>query len=62
MTLHTPTSSWQTEEHLLFGDSVKKFYEKEMVPHIERWNERGIVDRDFWVKAGESGIMGGVEI
>ena len=59
MTLFSPSSSWASEEHHLFSDSVQKFYEHEMVPNVENWNERGIVDRDFWLKAGAAGIMGG---
>ena len=59
MTLFSNSSTWQTNEHKLFSQSVRKFYETEMVPHIEKWNDSGIVDRVFWQKAGHSGIMGG---
>ena len=50
---------WQTNEHQLFSESVRKFYQNEMVPNIEKWVENGIVDKNFWAKAGNSGIMGG---
>ena len=59
MTLFSNSSTWQTNEHELFSQSVRTFYETEMVPHIEKWNDSGIVDRVFWQKAGHSGIMGG---
>ncbi len=59
MTLHTKSATWITEEHKLFKDSVARFYKTEMVPHLDKWNEKGIVDRSFWIKAGEAGIMGG---
>ena len=59
MTLFSPSSTWTTEEHHLFSESVQKFYEQEMVPYVEKWNENGIVDREFWLKAGDAGIMGG---
>ena len=59
MTLFSNSSTWQTNEHKLFSQSVRKFYETEMVPHIEKWNDSGIVDKVFWQKAGHSGIMGG---
>jgi acyl-CoA dehydrogenase len=29
----------------------------EFVPHVERWNEEGIYDRDVWKKAGEAGLL-----
>ena len=44
MTLYSASSTWTAEEHHLFGDSVQKFYEQEMVPHINKWNDDGIVD------------------
>ena len=59
MTLFSNSSTWQTDEHKLFAESVRKFYYSEMAPNINEWNENGIVDRQFWLKAGNSGIMGG---
>lgn len=48
---------WETEELGILRDSVRKFYDKEFVPHVEKWNEQGYVDRDAWLKAGEAGIL-----
>jgi len=59
MSLITKTSAWAQEEHGMFADSVGRFYDDELVPNIERWNEAGMVDRAFWDKAGQAGIMGG---
>ena len=59
MTLYTPFEKWVTEEHKLFADSVNKFYEEEMSPHIEDWVSNGVVPKQFWQKAGEAGVMGG---
>jgi len=50
-------SPWLNEELEILQDAVKKFYEKEFVPHVEKWNEQGFVDRDAWRKAGEAGIL-----
>lgn len=44
------------EEHNLFRRSLRTFLEREMVPHHERWNEQGIVDRSAWLAAGREGI------
>lgn len=30
-----------TEEHEQFRQSVRKFVEKEMIPHIEKWEKDG---------------------
>jgi len=45
------------EEHEVFRASVRKFVEQELVPHHERWEEAGLVDREAWRKAGEAGIL-----
>jgi acyl-CoA dehydrogenase len=46
-----------TAEHELFRDTVRKFIDKEVVPHHDRWEEQGHVDRDVWLKAGEAGLL-----
>ena len=46
-----------SQEHELFRDQVRRFFEKELVPHIERWEEEGIVDRELWTKCGEAGLL-----
>src|SRR5580658_7289621 len=45
------------EEHLHFRNAVRRFFEREVVPHQERWRDAGIVDRDAWRKAGEAGLL-----
>ena len=46
-----------SEDHELFRESVRKFVEQELVPHHERWEEAGKVDREAWLKAGAAGIL-----
>jgi alkylation response protein AidB-like acyl-CoA dehydrogenase len=46
-----------TEEHEAFRDSVRRFIEREIAPHHERWEEAGVVDRELWSKAGEQGFL-----
>jgi acyl-CoA dehydrogenase len=45
------------EEHDLFRQSFRRFVEREVRPHQERWMAAGIVDRDAWRKAGEGGFL-----
>lgn len=45
------------EEHVLFQDSVRRFIATEVAPHFERWEEEGIVSRDFWRAAGAAGLL-----
>ena len=40
-------------EHEDFRASFRKFLEREVIPHHEAWEERGYVDREVWLKAGE---------
>ncbi len=46
-----------TEDHDMLRESVRRFMETEAVPHNERWEEQGYVDRDIWLKAGASGFL-----
>ena len=46
-----------TQEHEMFRESVRKFYEREVAPHHARWEEDGIVPRECWRKAGEAGFL-----
>ncbi len=47
-----------TEEHQLFRESLKDFLQKEVVPHIEKWEETGTIDKFIWPKFGEMGFFG----
>lgn len=46
------------EEHEQFRASVRSFLEKEALPHLLDWERAGIVDREFFRKAGASGFLG----
>jgi alkylation response protein AidB-like acyl-CoA dehydrogenase len=46
-----------TPEHEQFRDSVRRFFDKALIPHLSRWEDAGIIDRDFWTKAGEAGLL-----
>jgi acyl-CoA dehydrogenase len=45
------------EEHEIFRASVRRFLEQDVTPHHEAWEERGYVDRDVWLRAGELGFL-----
>ncbi len=45
------------DEHQAFRDTVRKFYEKEVVPNIAKYEEQQHVDRDLWNKAGNMGLL-----
>lgn len=51
-------SSYFTEEHELFRASLQDFLQKEVVPHIEKWEKTGTIERFIWKKFGEMGFFG----
>jgi len=46
------------EEHHLFREGFRSFLQKEVVPHIEKWEETGTIERFIWEKFGEMGYFG----
>ena len=44
-------------EHEQFREAARRFFQKEIGPHGERWREQGSVDREAYRKAGEQGYL-----
>jgi acyl-CoA dehydrogenase len=57
MTLDVAGRTAYTEDHEAFRDSVRSFIKAEVVPHIERWDEAGIIEKEIWPKAGAVGML-----
>jgi alkylation response protein AidB-like acyl-CoA dehydrogenase len=55
--LDTSRRTVYSEEHDLFRDQVRKFFARELLPHLDRWEAQGVADRDFWYKCGEAGLL-----
>lgn len=51
-------SMYFTEEHEAFRESFRDFLHKEVVPHIEKWEQTGNIERFIWSKFGEMGYFG----
>lgn len=51
-------SPWMNTELRLLREMVRNFLETESVPKQEKWAQQGYIDRDFWTKAGELGLLG----
>jgi acyl-CoA dehydrogenase len=45
------------EEHGMFRDSVRKLFERELLPHLDKHEHEGIVGREFWLACGEAGLL-----
>ncbi len=55
--LNTSNRTAYTADHAQFRDSVRKFLDREVTPHADRWEEAGIIDRAAWTKAGDAGLL-----
>lgn len=55
---HRMSSPYFTEEHDFFRKSFQDFLAKEVVPHIEKWEKTGDIERFIWEKFGEMGYFG----
>ncbi|XP_060075079.1 long-chain specific acyl-CoA dehydrogenase, mitochondrial-like [Ylistrum balloti] len=47
-----------SEEHDMFRQTVRRFFQEEVVPHHAQWEQDGNISREVWAKAGETGILG----
>lgn len=47
-----------SEEHNLFREGFRTFLANEVVPHLDKWEETGTIDREIWTKFGEMGYFG----
>lgn len=46
-----------TGEYKIFRNAFKKFIQVEIVPNYEKWEKEGLVPREAWEKAGNSGFL-----
>lgn len=46
-----------TEEHEMLRIAVRDFFQKEIVPFHDKWEQEGQISREAWLKAGEMGIL-----
>lgn len=55
--LNVPRPAWMSEELVMLEEQAGRFLSAELVPHIERWREAGVMDREVWNKLGEAGLL-----
>ena len=55
--LQVPRPSWMTEDLVLLEEQARRFLASELVPHIEKWTEDGIMERSAWDKLGQAGLL-----
>ena len=55
--LETATRSAYDENHAQFRDSVRKLFDRELIPNLDRYEREGIVDKSFWRACGDAGLL-----
>ena len=55
--LDTSTRTVYDQDLEMFRDQVRKFYAVHLIPNLNRWEEEKMVDRAFWLAAGEAGLL-----
>jgi acyl-CoA dehydrogenase len=55
--LDIPRPTWMTEDLVLLEEQARRFMASEFAPHLERWHEAQMYDREVWTKAGEAGLL-----
>ena len=59
--LNLPRPAWMSEDLVLLEEQARRFIADEFVPHLDRWHEAQIYDREVWTKAGEAGLLCAVD-
>lgn len=52
------TAHYFKEEHMHFRQGLRAFLQKEVIPHVDAWEEAQQVPKDLWRKFGEVGYLG----
>jgi acyl-CoA dehydrogenase len=55
--LNVPRPAWMSEDLVLLEEQARRFLAAEFVPHVETWQQDGIMDRAMWGKAGAAGLL-----
>lgn len=55
--LDLTTRTGADESVSLFRESVRKLFSRELHPNLDRWEAEGMVDRNFWLRCGEAGLL-----
>jgi acyl-CoA dehydrogenase len=51
-------SDWDTDERRMLRQTVRQFAERELVPHLEQWEEQGFIPREVHRATADAGLLG----
>jgi acyl-CoA dehydrogenase len=49
---------YYTPEHLALRETLRRFVEREITPHVDEWDEAGAFPRELYGRAAEVGLLG----
>ena len=52
------TSPHYTEDHDALRDTIRRFVDREIIPHVDAWERAEMLPRALYRKAGEVGLLG----
>src|SRR2546423_11879303 len=55
--VQVPRPAWMTEDLVLLEEQARRFLASELVPHVEKWSEDGIMERSAWDKLGQAALL-----
>ena len=55
--LNTSERECYNADHEAFRDTVRKLFDKELYPNIDKFESEGIVSKDFWRACGDNGLL-----
>jgi acyl-CoA dehydrogenase len=55
--LQVPRPAWMTEDLVMLEEQARRFLANELVPHVEKWTEDGMMERSAWDKLGQAGLL-----
>ena len=55
--LNTSERECYNDDHEAFRDTVRKLFDKELYPNIDKFEAEGIVSKDFWRACGDNGLL-----
>ncbi len=50
-------ASWESDDQAALRAHARAYFTKEATPNQERWAEQHQVDREFWTKTGDAGLL-----
>jgi len=48
---------FETDEHIMFRESLRKYLDKEAVPNYDQWEKERLIPKSFWEKLGGMGFL-----